>query len=133
MIKRLKDKRGVSMAEMIIAMTIITLVTAAAMTIMISSLRTTNRDFSEANAQHFAANVVACYTASTDVEDFRSKMESIGGYVSADHSGEDTSLYYLNGDYRAIVQVTSANLSLFVFDDKDTSVIKIENLPKGVN
>ena len=86
MFKKLKDKRGVSMAEMIIAMTIITLVTAAAMTIMISSLRTTNRDFSEAEDQNFTSNAVACFTAANSAGDFAKKLISIGYNLI---SGED--------------------------------------------
>ena len=125
MIKRLKDKRGVSMAEMIIAMTIITLVTAAAMTIMISSLRTTNRDFSEAEDQNFTSNAVACFTAAGSVDEFTKYMKEDFGYATLNdevpENPTDAVRYHLSGDQIALVFASygaggSGTLTIGIFE-----------------
>lgn len=141
MIKRLKDKRGVSMAEMIIAMTIITLVTAAAMTIMISSLRTTNRDFSEAEDQNFTSNAVACFTAAGSAEFFGQYMEELGytTVIEGDAfvDGNNAVFYNLAGGREAKVSVSyhpnngSGSLTIGIYEAGSDDPIDSMTFQKG--
>ena len=63
MFRLVKNNKGVSMVEVVIALAVIGLVTAAALTIMIGSVETTLKTLEDAEAQNFVFNAVECYIA----------------------------------------------------------------------
>ena len=83
--KRLLNKNGITIAEAVIAMTVITIVTVSAISIILSSTVSTKKATYITEAQDFALSALECFRTSENEDDFKSALEFIGGY-----SGEIT-------------------------------------------
>ena len=103
------------MVEVVIAMAVVGLVTAAALVIMIGSVDSTQKTFNEAEAENFVANAVECYIAADGaLNEFSYTMNTVAGY-KFDGGGE----YYtcsLPGGYQGQVIVTKQSLNVCVYD-----------------
>ena len=81
MFRLVKNNRGFSVVEVVIAMAIVGLVTAAALVIMVGSVESTQNTLNEAAAQNFVANAVECYIAADGDRDvFALLMSGAAGY-----------------------------------------------------
>lgn len=115
MFRLARNNRGFSMVEVVIAMAVVGLVTAAALVIMIGSVDSTQKTFNEAEAENFVANAVECYIAADGALDkFSYTMNTVAGY-EFDGGGE----YYtcnLPGGYQGQVIVNARSLNICVYD-----------------
>ncbi|MBO5973101.1 MAG: type II secretion system protein [Clostridia bacterium] len=122
MFRLARNNRGFSMAEVVIAMAIVGLVTAAALVIMIGSVDSTQKTFNKAEAENFVANAVECYIAAVkDVPGqditarFINNMVAVAGYTPNNSSAEYVT-FDLSGGYQGQVIVTQQSLNVCVYD-----------------
>ena len=138
MFKRLKDKKGISMAEMIIAMAIISIVTAAALTVMISSIKNTEEDNDLMRVRHFASNAVEAFVAAESADQFDGYM-SFCGYTDVTKEESEFWIYRLNGGYEAIVypnylmEGARPILDILIRDSNGNTEVSITGFEKRVS
>ena len=113
MFRLVKNNRGFSVVEVVIAMAIVGLVTAAALVIMVGSVESTQNTLNEAAAQNFVANAVECYVGvDGNVGEFRDSMVSLGYPLD----GGEYSTCNLPGGYQGQIIVTEYSLNICVYD-----------------
>jgi len=76
---RTDRKSGFSVAEAVIALTVIVLVSAAALTIVLSSISAKVTAMDKAQAQNFAANAWECFKVSETTAEFAENMRFAEG------------------------------------------------------
>ncbi len=119
MFRLARNNRGFSMAEVVIAMAVVGLVTAAALVIIIGSVDSTQKTFNQAEAENFVANAVECYIAAEDNQNgishsFTQNMRFCG--YTPNNSGAEYVTFDLPGGYQGQVIVTRQSLNICVYD-----------------
>jgi len=79
--KRILSRDGFTLAESIIAMVIISLVTVTAVTLILSSTHTTQSAVQKAQAQYFAEDALTCFRAADSADRFVDAIAFSGGYI----------------------------------------------------
>ena len=104
----LKCRRGFTMAEVIIAFAIISVVSIATLSLVFSSFTATKNANNRLDAQNYAEDVIECYRVTDSEAEFQNAVtfalgqEYTGGAITLDGSG-----YILTIDYsREKVEVT---------------------------
>jgi prepilin-type N-terminal cleavage/methylation domain-containing protein len=67
---QIKSKKGYSLVEVIIALTVIVVVSATALTVILYSISLRHAEINKSQAQNFAENVMECFKAADDTEEF---------------------------------------------------------------
>lgn len=138
MFKRLKNKKGISMAEVIAAMAIISIVTAAVLTVMVSSVKSSADNTSMMGVRHFALNTAQAFVAAESADQFDSYM-SFCGYTDAEKVDSCNWIYRLSGGYEGIVYIyypadgTRPVLDILVRDSSGNTEISISGFEKRVS
>ena len=114
MIKKLKQNRGFSIAEVVIAMSVVVIVSMTALTIVLSSTTAKNKAIAKNDALNFAANVVECFKAADSKDEFI-KYVTFGTEVTL--TNEDNS-----GTYS--VDINGCNVTIDYAESNLTVVIK---------
>jgi len=120
MLKLVRNNKGFSVVEVVIAMAVVGLVTAAALVIMIGSVEITQKTLNEANAENFVANAVECYIAANDndgnfnLSEFNTLMYTDAGY-QLDGGGEYKTCN-LPGGYQGEIIVNQQSINICVKD-----------------
>ena len=115
MFRLVKNNRGFSIVEVVIAMAIVGLVTAAALVIMVGSVESTQNTLNEAAAQNFVANAVECYIGvDGNVGEFIGIMPSLGYPLD----GGEYSNCNLPGGYQGQLIITEQALYVCVRDEQ---------------
>ena len=83
------NKKGITIAEVVIAMAVVTIVTVTALSIAFTSTRSTQKGLDKTAAQYFAADAVECFRAAADAEQFETAMAFRGGYTLCESSAVD--------------------------------------------
>lgn len=100
------NKRGMTVAEVIIAIAVISVVTVSALSLVLYSENTALAAQYKTEAQYFALDALECFRVSADADEFESAMDFRGGYTVA----EDVTGGYIykleNGGYVAIVTLS---------------------------
>lgn len=104
-----KKKRGFSMAEVVIALAVVVMVTFAALTLVLSSITVTRNAVNKSEAQDFASNVLECFLVTENLTDFINQValaedKSLGGGEAAE--GGATAFVYRNDQYKYIAYIT---------------------------
>lgn len=122
MFKLARNNKGFSMVEVVIAMAVVGLVTAAALVIMIGSVDSTQKTFNEAEAENFVANAVECYIAAEEdvpgmnlTARFINNMVAVADYTS-NNNGVEFITFDLPGGYQGQVIVNARSLNICVYD-----------------
>ena len=68
--KRIKRKNGFSLAEVVVALAIVAIVSVGALSIVSSSINSRVNAINRTQAQIFASNLIECFKASEDNEKF---------------------------------------------------------------
>ena len=113
--KKNRSKRGFTLVEMVIAMSVITIVSGAAIMVVSSSLRarkSAERDFT---ARTLAVNTVECIRAAGDDEDLIEALDALG------LDKTETDFIFTYGDYVVTIDVTTVSVS---FEDKEIYVLE---------
>ncbi len=134
--KRILNKKGFAIAETIMAMTIVSLVTVTALMLFFSSVRTTQSAVHKAQAQHFAEDAFACFRAAETADQFSTAMELRGGFLEFSVTGGNKYCFTLNDSkFQAVafVDYPAEGRASFCIEitDGDEVVTSISEFKKG--
>lgn len=132
----IKNRNGFSLVEVMVAMAVIAIVTASAVTIITSALNSTKKNIYANNVEYFASDVLQAYTSAENSENFESAMKFAGYPLVKDGGTEDKYNYtFEQSKYVAEIKASYSDtdrseLSLIVKDDKGNE-IKSYTFTKG--
>lgn len=134
--KRILNKKGMTMVEVIIAMAVVMLVTITALSIITSSTHTTQSALHKSQAQHFAEDAFACFRACETADQFADAMAFAGGYSECAVSGSQYTFLLNASRFTAVVTVEypagdRASFSIQITDDDDEVITSIPTFTKG--
>lgn len=95
------SRRGFGILETIIAMTVIVLVSATAITIVLSSIRMTQKTVDREKAEYFSHDSIEAFRISEDEAGFKNLMEFAGYNLTEDGTGGYT--YAFDSGYEATI------------------------------
>ncbi len=76
--------KGITIVEVVIAMTIISIISSVAVAISMSSIKSSNKNTLEFNAMNVSADIISIYRKSEDENDFYSLLKTV--YSISDES-----------------------------------------------
>lgn len=134
--KRIFNKKGFAMAETIVAMAVVSLVTVTAVMLFFASARTTQSAVYKAQAQYFAEDALACFRTADDADQFSTAMELRGGFLEFSVTGGNKYCFTLNGSkFQAVafVEYPAEGRASFHIEitDGDDVVASISEFKKG--
>lgn len=118
--------KGITIVEVVIAMTIISIISSVAVTIAISSIKSSNKNTLVFNASNTTADIISIYRKSDSKEKFKSLLENTYS-VTFDNSDDDTNNTHLSFEYENINYEISWEIDSF--DSKIT--IKASRINNG--
>lgn len=132
MIKINNKKRGFSIMEAVIALAVIVLVTAAALTVVLAAISARVKAVNKSEAQNFAYNVWECFKVSDDIGDFENNVEfacdglNLRDYI-AEENGNTASYSYdsTKNNFTATITANFADgkFNITVKDNKGDDII----------
>lgn len=99
----MNNKKGFSLAEAVIALSVIVIVSVCALTIVLSSISAKQTAIDKEKAQYFANNAWECFKASDSEEGFISNMEFAESVTLEFTDGECT---YTSETYKFTAKIT---------------------------
>lgn len=79
-----RSRRGISLVEVVVALTVITIISAAALSLVISSARVDANSLRSTQVMMAAENVLECYRFAESEEEFAALLEKTGDYIKVD-------------------------------------------------
>lgn len=79
-----RSRRGISLVEVVVALTVITIISAAALSLVISSARVDANSLRSTQVMMAAENVLECYRFAESEEEFAALLEKTGDYKKVD-------------------------------------------------
>lgn len=134
--KRILNKKGFSLAEAIIAMVIVSLVTVAAVTLFFASGRTSQAAVYKSQARFFAEDAFSCFLAADTADQFSDTMELRGGYAELAIT-DGKYIYTLPGSrFQAVISAEypdagRATFSLSITDADGEVIVAVPRFTKG--
>ena len=129
-IKMKKARRGFSLAEAVVALAVVVIITVAALTMVTSSIVATINATNKAEAQIFAQNVWECFKASENEDKF---LENVEFAIDGTLMEQGINKYKYNADgFNAKIEVNSSftELTVTVNDNKGEQIVSL-NYTKG--
>ena len=119
---RSKKKGGFVLAEVVIALSVILLVTVSALTIAISSVSARIKTVNESLASDFAENLLECFKAADNGEEFLANVKFAEGVTLSDGAASGSGVSYIHNDEKHKFKAT-----VFVdFSGEDRQRMNIE-------
>lgn len=106
----LRDRRGISMTEVVVAMAVVVIVTGAAISLLIASIRFDAKYRAQTEALNACESAVSCVRFADDAEDLGKYLKKLGFKDSDDG--------YVLQDGKVTVTVTE-NSWIVTMDDED--------------
>lgn len=129
----MRKRNGFSLVEVVIALSIIVIVSISAISIMASSIATKATAINKTQAQNFADNVWECFKAAEDEEEFISLVSFAEGITLSDGiaDGNGNNVYtYHSGENKFTAQIsvkfpadTRSEFNINVTDENGESII----------
>ena len=85
-VKRNRSRRGISLVEVIVALAVITIISTAALSLVISSARVDANSLRSTRVMIAAENALECYRFSDSNDEFVALLRKTGDYIEADGS-----------------------------------------------
>lgn len=121
----MKNKKGFSITEVVIAMVIVTVVSISALSVVLGSVNTKAAAVSRTKAQDFAANALECYKANpTDFITYLYRVYDDLSMTGNDASGV-TVYRYTGTDWEAEMRVSANEFNITVTDDDGDEIISL--------
>lgn len=84
--KSARSRRGISLVEVIVALAVITIISTAALSLVISSARVDANSLRSTRVMIAAENALECYRFSDSEDEFVALLRKTGDYIEADGS-----------------------------------------------
>ena len=122
-----KRNRGFSIMETVIALVVIVLVTAAALSITMAAISARVKMSNYSEAQDFAHNVLECFKAADDNEDFEKYVAEVAKYTGMQEEIEDKKYSFDNNKFIAQITADCASGEFdIIINDKNNGTEIIE-------
>ena len=103
--KLLKNNKGFSVVEVVIAMVVVSLVTATALSILSLSAAHSKTTTYKIDAQYLVSDAVECFKVSDTADEFYDALVFRGGWRSYSKSDEGEQFYFIINNSGYLVQV----------------------------
>ena len=120
------NKRGFTLAESVLALAIIAIVSVGTLSLILSAQNSTISAAQKQQAQLYAADIIACYRVSTSDEDFNKNVTFAIGKEIIDNK------ITLNDGLTAYITKEGTTLTVAVKNEKDTALTTL-TFNKGGN
>ena len=120
-VKRNRSRRGISLVEVVVALTVITIISAAALSLVISSARVDANSLRSTQIMMAAENALECYRFAKSAEEFAALLEKTG-----DYKGSDGVFVLTEKSYTITVNYTDAQLTFSAADSDGKEIYKYE-------
>ena len=104
----LKRKRGFALAEAVIALTVVLMVSAAALTMIMSSILVKTTSVIETEARGFASDALECFKAADDKAEFEENLEFVLGAPLDDKNADENAYQCVFDGFVANIEVNDA-------------------------
>ena len=105
----LKNKRGFTIAETIIALAIISTISISAVALSVSSQNASRLALQKQQAQFYAADIISCYRASSTNEEFTKNVK-----FALEIESDDISSITLSGGMTATLTIENGKLTVTI-------------------
>lgn len=120
-VKRNRSRRGISLVEVIVALAVITIISTAALSLVISSARVDANSLRSTQVMMAAENVLECYRFAESKEEFAALLEKTGDYKKVDGAYVLTEKAYV-----ITVHYTNTKLTFSATDSDEKEIYKYE-------
>lgn len=124
--KRARNRRGMSLLEVVIALTVITIISASALSLVLSSAKSDAKALRTTQVIIAADNALECFKFADNEDEFKTLITKTGEYVSA---GDGS--YVLTEEAYTVTVTYSAESVQFKAVDNDNEVIYEYVYPNG--
>lgn len=114
--KLLKNKRGFTLVETVVALALILIVSATSLTLISSANNATQRALFNAKAQNFVSDVVTVYRTAEDRQQFNDIV----------YATENNMVSKLAGGYTYTIQIVDKTLTVTVFNESGKQIANAE-------
>lgn len=127
--KLLRDRRGISMTEVIVAMAVVTIVTAAAISVVMASIKFDAKYNDETTALSYCESVVDCVRFADDVDTLSKALDTVKpgfGSYSQEETGQGHE--FLINEAGAVIKVVVTTIDenvnyVVTYDDDEIYAI----------
>ena len=127
-VKRNRSRRGISLVEVVVALTVIAIISSAALSLVISSARVDANSLRSTQVMMAAENVLECYRFAESEGDFADLLQKTGDYTK---EPEAIGTYFLAEKSYVITVSYSAEKLIFSAADSDGKEIYKYEFNKG--
>lgn len=120
-VKRNRSRRGISLVEVVVALAVITIISAAALSLVISSARVDANSLRSTQVMMAAENVLECYRFAEIEGDFADLLQKTGDYKKVDDAYVLTEKAYV-----ITVNYTDTKLTFSATDSDGKEIYKYE-------
>ena len=120
-VKRNRSRRGISLVEVVVALTVITIISAAALSLVISSARVDANSLRSTQVMMAAENALECYRFAESKEEFAALLEKTG-----DYKGSDGVFVLTEKSYTITVNYTDTQLTFSATDSDGKEIYNYE-------
>jgi len=123
-VKRNRSRRGISLVEVVVALAVITIISAAALSLVISSARVDANSLRSTQVMMAAENVLECYRFAESELEFEKLLKKTGGY---EEEPEASGTYFLTEkSYTITVNYTDTQLTFSAADSDGKEIYSYE-------
>lgn len=120
-VKRNRSRRGISLVEVVVALTVIAIISSAALSLVISSARVDANSLRSTQVMMAAENVLECYRFAENDGDFADLLQKTG-----DYKGSDGVFVLTEKSYTITVNYTDTQLTFSATDSDGKEIYKYE-------
>lgn len=120
-VKRNRSRRGISLVEVIVALAVITIISTAALSLVISSARVDANSLRSTQVMMAAENALECYRFAESKEEFAALLEKTG-----DYKGSDGVFVLTEKSYVITVHYTNTKLTFSATDGDGEEIYSYE-------
>ena len=116
-----RSRRGISLVEVVVALTVIAIISSAALSLVISSARVDANSLRSTQVMMAAENVLECYRFAESKEEFAALLEKTG-----DYKGSDGVFVLTEKSYVITVHYTNTKLTFSATDGDGEEIYSYE-------
>ena len=124
--KLLRDRKGISITEVVVAMAMVLLITGAALTLLVASMKSDAKYLAKSTALNACENAVECVRFADDTYTLTTALSRVGFQKTvdpADPNGYFTKFFLTSGDHTVRVNVsTNAEFEIYVVVYNDSEI-----------